>query len=166
MIAVDILLDALFAAIAGIGFGAISNPPRRAFAGIALLAAVGHAARYSLMTYFGAEIASASFVAACIISFGGVWLAKKVHVPTTVLCIPAVLPMIPGKFAYDMVFSLIMFLKAMDNPEEKVKYMNMLFSNTIVTTTVIFLLAVGITFPMLLFPKRTSSMTRRKNRAK
>ena len=41
MIAVDILLDGLFAAVAAIGFGAISDPPVRAFPCIALLAASG-----------------------------------------------------------------------------------------------------------------------------
>ena len=35
MIAVDILLDGLFAAVAAIGFGAISDPPVRAFPCIA-----------------------------------------------------------------------------------------------------------------------------------
>ena len=53
MIVLDILLDGLFAAIAGIGFGAISDPPMRAFPYIALLAAVGHACRFCLMTFFG-----------------------------------------------------------------------------------------------------------------
>ena len=47
MIAADILLDGLFAAVAAIGFGAISDPPMRAFPRIALLAAAGHALRYS-----------------------------------------------------------------------------------------------------------------------
>lgn len=39
MIVTDILLDGLFAAVAAIGFGAISDPPMRAFPRIALLAA-------------------------------------------------------------------------------------------------------------------------------
>ena len=42
MIAWNILSDALFAALAGIGFGAISDPPMRAFRFIAILAAAGH----------------------------------------------------------------------------------------------------------------------------
>ena len=49
MIALDILLDGLFAAVAAIGFGAVSDPPMRAFPRIALLAAAGHALRFSLM---------------------------------------------------------------------------------------------------------------------
>ena len=43
MIALDIFTDGFFAAVAGIGFGAISDPPLRAFKMIALLAALGHA---------------------------------------------------------------------------------------------------------------------------
>ena len=35
MIALDILTDGFFAAVAGIGFGAISDPPLRAFKMIA-----------------------------------------------------------------------------------------------------------------------------------
>lgn len=80
----------------------------------------------------------------------------------TVLYIPALLPMVPGKFAYNMIFSLIMFLQTMDDPQEKMKYMSMFFSNTIVTTTVISLLAAGATLPHFLFSKRAFSLTRRK----
>ena len=49
MIVTDILLDGLFAAVAAIGFGAISDPPMRAFPRIALLAAIGHALRFTLI---------------------------------------------------------------------------------------------------------------------
>ena len=56
MVALDILSDGFFAAIAGIGFGAISDPPLRAFKMIAILAALGHACRFCLMTYLGVDI--------------------------------------------------------------------------------------------------------------
>lgn len=46
MVALDILSDGFFAAVAGIGFGAISDPPLRAFKMIAILAALGHACRF------------------------------------------------------------------------------------------------------------------------
>lgn len=41
--------DALFAAIAAIGFAAISNPPRNAYAYCAAIAATGHSVRYLIM---------------------------------------------------------------------------------------------------------------------
>lgn len=160
MIALDILSDMFFAALAGVGFGIISDPPLKAFRFIALLAAIGHACRYCLMAFAGVEISMGSFVEALLIGFGSLWLGKNVKVPMTVLYIPALLPMIPGKFAYNMVFSQIMFLQNIDNAIERGKYMEMFFSNTMVTCSVIFMLAVGATLPMFIFPKRAFSLTR------
>lgn len=160
-ILLDILSDGLFAAIAAVGFGAISDPPLRAFKFIALLAAIGHACRFCLMTYLGFDIASASFISALIIGFGSLWLGGKIYCPMTVIYIPALLPMIPGKFAYNTVFAQIMFLQNMDVPELKVKYMDMFFSNSMVTVTVIFLLAIGATLPMFIFHGKAFSLTRR-----
>lgn len=161
MIALDILSDGFFAAIAAIGFGAISDPPLRAFKFIALLGAIGHACRFCLMHYLMVDIASASLVAALVIGFGSLLLGGKVYCPMTVIYIPALLPMIPGKFAYNMVLSQIMFLQNMDTPPLRTHYMEMFFSNSMVTCTVVFFLAVGATVPMFLFPGKAMSLTRR-----
>ena len=103
---------------------------------------------------YGIDIATASMFGGLIIGFGSLWLGKRVHCPMTVLYIPALLPMIPGKFAYRIVFSLIMFLQNMDNPTERTRYFEMFFSNSIVTLTVIFLLAASATLPIFIFQKR------------
>lgn len=163
MILTELLIDGFFAAIAACGFGAISDPPLRAFKFIAILAALGHATRFFLMTYIGIDISSSSLCASLVIGFGSLWLGKKCYCPMTVLYIPALLPMIPGKFAYNMIFSQIMFLRNMDQIAERQKYMEMFFTNSMVTCTVIFMLAVGATLPLFLFPKRASSLTRHKN---
>ena len=126
MILVDILTDGIFAAVAAIGFGAISDPPLRAFS----------------------------------IGMGSLVLGKRIYCPMTVLYIPALLPMIPGMYAYKIVFSLIMFMQNMKVPELQEKYLIDLFTNTIVTCSVIFMLAVGATIPLFLFIKRAFSMTR------
>ena len=81
MVALDILSDGFFAAVAGIGFGAISDPPLRAFKMIAILAALGHACRFCLMTYLGVDIATASLFAGLVIGFGSLWLGKRVYCP-------------------------------------------------------------------------------------
>ena len=72
------------------------------------------------MTYLGWDIATSSLFGSLTIGFGSLWLGKKVFCPMTVLYIPALLPMVPGKFAYNMIFSLIMFLQTMDDPQEYV----------------------------------------------
>lgn len=162
MIVVDLLADAFFAAVAGCGFGIISSPPRRALPRIALLAAFGHAARYSLMNYGGIDIATSSFFAALAVGLLSLWLARGAHCPMTVLYIPALLPMIPGIYAYKTVFSLIMFLHTMNHPVEGVEFMNAFFLNGTVTFSVIALLTFGATLPNLLFKKLAFSMTRKR----
>ena len=48
----------------------------------------------------------------------------------------------------------------MNDPEQLDKFMGMFFSNSLIASTVIFMLAVGATFPMFLFPHRAFSLTR------
>ncbi len=162
----DIIADGLLAAVAGIGFGAISHPPRRAFLYIAVLAAVGHALRFCLMNYLDMDIATGYFLAALTIGFGSLWLGTISRCPTTVLYIPALLPMIPGMYAYRTIFALVM---SMQNQKEAVlleKYMQELLANATVTVSVVFLLALGTTIPSFIFPKIAYSMTRKHKTAK
>jgi uncharacterized membrane protein YjjB (DUF3815 family) len=79
----------------------------------------------------------------------------------TVLYIPALLPMIPGMYAYRTVFALVMFMQNLKVPVVAEKYMQALLSNAIVTISTVFLLAVGATIPIFVFPKRAYTMTRR-----
>ena len=157
MIAFDMLSDGLFAAVAAIGFGAISDPPMRAFPVIALLAAVGHALRFALMQW-GVDIASASLCASVTIGVGSLLLGGRIRCPMTVLFIPALLPMIPGMYAYKTIFSMIMFMQHLDDP------MQAIVRNGFVTFSVIFMLAAGAAAPIFLFNKRAHSLTRAKKR--
>lgn len=163
MIVADILLDALFAAVAAIGFGAISDPPMRTFPRIALLAACGHALRFALMRHAGLDIASASFIAAFTIGMGSLWLGRSVRCPMTVLYIPALLPMVPGIYAYKTVFALIMLMQHTAESDAARKYMDAFLLNATVSVSVVFMLAVGSTVPIFLFRRRAFSLTRRRS---
>ena len=163
MTIIDILLDALFAALAGCGFGLISNPPLRTLGRIAILAAVGHALRYCLMNLCGVDIATASFLAAFLIGLCSFPLAKSARCPMTVLYIPALLPMIPGIYAYKTVFALIMFLRSASHQgsAEGMEYMQQFFYNGSIAVSVVALLTIGATLPNFIFKKRAFSLTRR-----
>ena len=147
MIAMDIISDGLFAAVAAMGFGAISDPPLRAFPYIALLAAVGHATRYCLMTFLGVDIATASLAAAFVIGTGSVWCGKRVFCPMTTLYIPALLPMVPGTYA-------------LNSPTQGSQYLQSMIFNGAVSFSVLFMLAVGATLPVFLLREKANSMTR------
>ena len=139
MIAADILLDGFFAAVAAVGFGAVSA---------------------------GMDIATASLCAATAIGFGSLWLGKAIRCPMTALYIPALLPMVPGIYAYKTVFSLIMFLQSLNDPGQGMQYMQLFFLNATVSLSVIALLAAGATLPIFVFNRRAFSLTRRRKNAK
>ena len=162
----DIITDGLLAAIAAVGFGAISYPPRKAFKYIAILAAAGHALRYTLMNYAGMDIASSSFCASLAIGLLALWFGRLSHCPLTVLYIPALLPMVPGIYAYKTVFALIMFLQSLNDPGQGLEYMQQFFLNATVSFSVIILLAAGATLPIFIFNRRAFSLTRRRQNRK
>lgn len=156
----ELIRDALLAAVAAVGFGAVSDPPKRAFLRIAVLAAVGHALRFYMMNYCGYDIVTSSFIAAFIIGLGAVWVGKHIYCPSSVLFIPALLPMIPGMYAYRTVYAMILFVQNLSNPDVQDLYLNMLFYNGLVTCGVVFMLGVGGTLPMVIFSRRAFTMTR------
>lgn len=157
----DILMDGLLAAVAGIGFGAISHPPKRAFLYIAILAAIGHALRYFLMHAIQVDIAAASFCASLVIGLFTLWFGRITYCPMTVLYIPALLPMVPGMYAYKTVFGLMMFMQHLKDEALAPKYLQETFGNAVVTVSTVFLLALGATLMIFIFPKRAYSMTRK-----
>ena len=171
----SVAADAIGAAIAAIGFSVISNPPRRVIPCTAILAAIGHSIRFVLLQYAGLDLASASFIAA--FSFNRLYVgdsiihlshfsAYKLFCPATVLYIPALLPMIPGMYAYRTVFPLIKFLQSSNNDNEAIHYLLEIFKNGITTASVLFALAVGATIPIFIFYKRAFTMTRASRRIK
>ena len=84
----------------------------------------------------------------------------------TALYIPALLPMVPGIYAYKTVFSLIMFLQSLNDPGQGMQYMQLFFLNATVSLSGIALLAAGATLPIFVFNRRAFSLTRRRKNVK
>lgn len=155
-----LFIDGALAAVAGIGFAAISDPSKRTIPFCALLAAMGHMVRYSLMHFAGCDIMTASFVGALVIGTACIAFAYWVHTPTTTLYIPALLPMIPGMYAYRTIFALMQFMRFSQNNDLAMRYMLDFFVNGVTTFAVVFVLAVGASMPTFWFRKWCFSMTR------
>ena len=116
------------------------------------------------MHFFSVDIATASLFASISIGFGSLWLGRGIRCPMTALYIPALLPMVPGIYAYKTVFSLIMFLQSLNDPGEGLQYMQQFFLNATVSLSVIALLAAGATLPIFVFNHQAFSLTRRRRR--
>jgi uncharacterized membrane protein YjjB (DUF3815 family) len=155
-----LLIDGALAAVAAIGFAVISNPSRKAVAVSALLAAIGHAFRFALIHSAGIEIWLATFFAASCIGLLSILFARIIHCPAEVFSFPSLLPMIPGMFAYRTILGLIKFMQSADMVKKQAFIMDF-FHNGLTTVFILFALVVGVSLPVLFFPKLSFSVTRK-----
>ena len=155
------IADGLFAAVAGAGFAIISNPPRKALLVCALLACVGHGARYFLMHHAGLELdqVTASAAAAFVIGLLAVPFAMRLHCPAECFAFPSLLPMVPGMFAYKAVRDLINIVRLPD--DYTMEYVARFFHNTSLTVLVMFGMVVGCIVPIFIFHRQSFSVTRK-----
>lgn len=155
-----ILMDAALAAVAAIGFAVISNPSRKAVAVSALLAAIGHGLRFALIHSGKLDISLATFVAASCIGLLSILFARIIHCPAEVFSFPSLLPMIPGLYAYRTILGLIKFMRTADVVKSQ-GFMLDFFHNGLTTMFILFALVVGVSLPVLFFPKVSFSVTRK-----
>ena len=158
---INVIEDGLFAAIAAIGFSSISNTPHRAYLTITVLASVGLAIRYVLtMPEFGGmHIIAASTVAAFAIGLLAVLFASRIKCPAEVCFFPALLPMIPGMYAYRTIEAL---LSCLYHTQEEMfgHYFYLLAYNALTCSFIIFGMVIGATVPVFLFKKLSFTATR------
>lgn len=153
--------DALFAAMAAIGFASISHTPVRVYAVCALAAAAAHACRFLLMMpeAGGMHIVLASTVAAFLAGMVAVGCAPLVKVPAEASLFPALLPMIPGMYAYRAVQGLAGCLSC---PEETGfgHYLHMFGYNGLTAGAIVLGMVIGANIPVFMLRKLSYQATR------
>lgn len=159
---IEILQDGLFAAIAAIGFAAISHPPRRAYLYCALIAAMGHITRFLFMHegFLDCHIVIASTMAALVVGLLAVLLSPLASVPAETCLFPSLLPMIPGIYAYRSFGGLVMCLYR--GQEANFDHYFYLFAYNGLTCLFILLgMVIGATAPIFLMKHISFRATRR-----
>jgi len=154
-----VFIDGMMAAVAATGFAVISNPSRKAIFVSAFLAAIGHSLRFFLLKS-GMEISVATFVAASCIGLLSILFARIIHCPAEVFSFPSLLPMIPGMFAYRTILSLIKLMQSTEVVKAQ-GFMLDFFHNGMTTLFILLALVVGVSLPVLIFPKFSFSVTRK-----
>lgn len=151
----------MFAAIAAIGFSSISNTPRRAYAACAVIAAVGHAVRYilTLPDLGGMNIIAASTVASVCVGLLAVLISPRIKCPAEVCFFPALLPMIPGMYAYRTVQALVSCL-CHTTEKEFGHYLDLLASNGLTCAAIVTGMVIGATIPVFALKKIAFRATR------
>lgn len=155
----ELIKDALLASVAAMGFAAVSNPPKRAYVYCAVIAALGHSFRSFLMGYAGCHIVLASFFASLLIGVLSVSIGPKTKIPPETYLYPALLPMIPGVYAYKTFGAMLMCVS--HSGEEAFDHYFYLFgSNGLTCLFILTAMVVGATVPMFLLPRISFQSTR------
>lgn len=145
---------ALWLAVAAIGFAILFNVPKRTLFTIAILAALGGSCKLILMQ-FGIHIIVGSLVGATLIGLLSIPAAHGKHAPPLVFSIPAVIPMIPGAFAYK---AMLGFIKLTGNisTEAYQLALEQTVNNSLKAIFIILALTAGVSFPMLMSRKESA----------
>ena len=155
---IEIIQDIFFSAIAAIGFASISNTPFSAMKYCAFLAAIGHSLRFVMMESMGIHIIVAAAIAAFVIGVVAIPLAPKAKCPPETFSYPALLPMIPGMYAYRAVQGLVMCLS--NSGEEAFKhYFYLMNYNGLTCIIVVAGMVIGVTMPIFVFKRIAFSAT-------
>ena len=156
-----ILEDGMFAAMAAIGFSSISHTPSRMYFICALAAAIGHSLRMILMTpdLVGMNIVPASGFAALAVGIVAVLMAPLAKAPAESCLFPALLPMIPGMYAYRTIEALVACLGA-SGQASYAHYSYLLGFNCLTCIFVVFALVVGANIPVFALRKISFQATR------
>lgn len=153
-----ILQDALFAALAAIGFAAINRPPARGWIYCAIMAALGHSLRFMLMEQ-GLHIVSATTAASFAVGTVAVFLSPLARVPAETCFFPALLPMIPGMYAYRAFGALAMCVLG-EGREQFDGFFFLFAHNAMTCFTILLGMVAGATVPVFLFKKVSFRATR------
>lgn len=156
----NILLDALLAAIAAIGFAAISRPPMRAYPYCALIAAIGHSLRFWLMGGApGLHIIAATLIASLAIGVLAVFLSSSARTPAETCLFPALLPMIPGIYAYKTFGGAAMMVLCQSREAFDYYFYQFAF-NGATCLAILACMVIGATMPIFFFEKISFQATR------
>ena len=150
----DLLEVAIWSGVAALGFGILFNIPKGTIITVFILGFVSGLIKFALI-YFNVHIVMATFIAVLFVAIVSMPIAHKIHHPPFVFCIPPVIPMIPGYFAYETVLSAMNFIFIEKDAQKRVTLIDSIFSNGFTMFFILIAITAGIALPMLLLRKST-----------
>jgi uncharacterized membrane protein YjjB (DUF3815 family) len=146
-----ILQDMFWSALAALGFAILFNVPRKALLYCMIGGAIGHALRTILVLNLGIAIEVGTLIGATFVGFWAKWCAVRLKTPSMIFAVSAVIPMVPGVFAYQ---TMIAILQITTVPGDTVsQILTDAVVNGVRTTLILAAIAVGIVSPTLLFQR-------------
>lgn len=152
---IPVLSDFALAFTIASGFSILFRTPKNVIWAAGVLGGLGHAIRFILHNHAGMGIILATLTGAIFIGLSGISLAHKVHTPPVVFTIPACITMLPGLFAYR---TMLGFTKLTDEATMKQNpgILQDASHNFVITFSLLFCLAIGISIGALLFRQKSA----------
>lgn len=138
-----LLIDAFFAALAGMGFAIAFNPRIKLLLLAGVFAGTGHALRLWLMVGCDVNICLATVAGAFVIGLLGFLAGRIIGCPAEIFTFPAVLPMIPGLYAYKTIWYASKFLEENAASELSEKYLHELLHYGLLSSSVMLAIVLG-----------------------
>lgn len=151
---IEVLKDFFIAFVVGCGWAVFFGSSRKVLWVAGLLGGLGHAIRFTLV-YMDFGLISATLAGAIFIGVVGIYAAHKVDHPPVVFTMPACITMIPGMYAYR---TMLAGIKSTDSAIllQDPTILPEMVHNFMLTVSLLFTLAIGISIGVLLFRKESS----------
>lgn len=147
-----VLTDVFLSFFVAVGFALLFETPRRAVLLAGLLGGWGHGIRFLLLQN-GADLVSSTMAGTAFVGLAGIYFAHRIHTPPVVFTLPACITMIPGLYAYRTILGCIKIYKAGMATDTGVLLQETAY-NFILTSSLLFCLAIGISIAALAFRKK------------
>lgn len=137
--------------LAALGFAVLFNVPTRTLFSIWLMGALAGGVKL-LALKLGLGVILSSLAGATLVGILSIQTAHIIHSPPIIFAIPAVIPMVPGAFAYRTMLGLINLTGSTEG-EAYTQLMKETIQNGLITVFILMSLAVGVYVPMLITRK-------------
>ena len=142
--------DAFFAAIPAVGFAMLFNVPPRLLGYCALAGAMAHAGRF-LLLQMGVSLELATFAVSVMIGSLAIYWSGRKAVPQQCFSVPAVIPMIPGKFIFAAMIGMVeVNLAEHTSPAD----LAAVAQSALKGTAILAALAAGVALPQMVMSRR------------
>jgi len=143
---IQLCVQAVFAAIASLGFAMVFNVPKHTLK----YCAFGGAITYNFRTIFleldfGIELAT--FLASAIIGVVALYWSRKYKVPRPVYTVASIIPILPGTYAFNAMVTLISINRFGAKPE----LVELFIHDGLKSISILFAITFGLVLPSLYF---------------
>jgi len=146
-----IVLKMILGGSAACGFAILFNVPKRLLIPIFCMGAVSLLVKTLGLEYFHCNIILVSLLCSSTIGIIGLLISIIKKTPPLILCIPSVIPLVPGVFIYNTMIGIIKLTSVSDETFNVLLLQTI--QNGLKSTFILMCLAIGVIIPNLILRK-------------